>query len=207
MTRILESREKDGLSDVQIAAHASDFVIAGSETTATALACVSYYLQRNPEALQKLRQEIRTSFSTYEEVTASSTVSLKYLNAVLLEGMRMYPPLPFALPRVVPQGGDTVGGHFLPGGVSETPLFMVRKESNYILIVSIDCGIDQSICSKHVLRKLQRPMGFQTRALAWFESRRYLGGKPAFFVWRPVVSWTKVRKYQPLVFRDKPSKY
>ena len=32
--------------------------------------------------------------------------------------MRIYPPLPFALPRVVPAGGDTVDGHFLPEGVS-----------------------------------------------------------------------------------------
>ncbi|KAH8660701.1 benzoate 4-monooxygenase cytochrome P450 [Tricladium varicosporioides] len=133
MTRILESREKDGLTDIQIAAHASDFVIAGSETTATALACVTYYLQRNPDALQKLRQEIRTSFSAYEEVTANSTVSLKYLNAVLLEGMRMYPPLPFALPRVVPQGGDTVDGHFLPGGtvVSTNPFAASMCTANF----------------------------------------------------------------------------
>lgn len=27
------------------------------------------------------------------------------------------PPLPFALPRVVPVGGSTVDGHYLPGGV------------------------------------------------------------------------------------------
>ncbi|KAH8635732.1 hypothetical protein IG631_11133 [Alternaria alternata] len=33
--------------------------------------------------------------------------------------MRIYPPLPFPLPRVVPQGGDIVDGHFIPEGVSE----------------------------------------------------------------------------------------
>jgi hypothetical protein len=30
----------------------------------------------------------------------------------------MYAPLPFALPRVVPEGGDTVDGIQLPAGVS-----------------------------------------------------------------------------------------
>ena len=39
----------------------------------------------------------------------------------------MYAPLPFALPRVVPDGGDTVDGHLLPAGVSESsPKYPVR---------------------------------------------------------------------------------
>jgi cytochrome P450 len=118
ITRILDARETDEISDIQIAAHASDFVIAGSETTATALACVAYYLQRTPEVLKKLKSEIRLTFKDYDRITAASTASMEYLNAVLLEGMRIYPPLPFALPRVVPEGGDTVDGHFLPAGVS-----------------------------------------------------------------------------------------
>lgn len=119
MTRILEAREEDDISDIQIAAHASDFVIAGSETTATALAGATYYLLRNPEILKKLQEEVRTTFAHYEDITAASTVSLQYLTAVALETMRIYPPLPFALPRVVPEGGDTVDGHFIPAGVSK----------------------------------------------------------------------------------------
>lgn len=118
ITRILDARETDEILDIQIAAHASDFVIAGSETTATALACVIYYLQRNPEVQKKLKNEIRSKFKDYDRITAAATATMEYLNAVLLEGMRIYPPLPFALPRVVPEGGDTVDGHFLPAGVS-----------------------------------------------------------------------------------------
>lgn len=38
------------------------------------------------------------------------------MHAVILEGLRIYPPLPFALPRVVLEGGDTVDSHFLPAG-------------------------------------------------------------------------------------------
>ena len=43
--------------------------------------------------------------------------------------MRIYPPLPFALPRVVPAGGDTVDGHFLPEGVSQ--LFLLYLLSSF----------------------------------------------------------------------------
>lgn len=78
----------------------------------------SYYLFKNPDKLQRLQQEIRSAFKTYDEIDGTSTQPLKYLNAVALEAMRIYPPLPFALPRVVARGGDTVEGHFLPEGVS-----------------------------------------------------------------------------------------
>ena len=102
MTRILEHREKDEVSNVQLAAHAADFVTAGSETTATALACICYYLMKTPAVAKKLRAEIDGAFSQYQDITAASTTPLPYLNAVIQEGMRLYPPLPIALPRIVP---------------------------------------------------------------------------------------------------------
>lgn len=123
MTRILEQRDPDKVSDLQLAAHASDFVIAGSETTATALACVLYHLLRDADVMAKLQLEIRSQFSSYDQIRASTTQPLKVLKAVILEGLRVYAPLPFALPRVVPVGGDTVDGVFLPGGVGRGQTF------------------------------------------------------------------------------------
>ncbi|KAJ5037690.1 cytochrome P450 monooxygenase-like protein, partial [Bipolaris maydis] len=120
LTKMIEAREEESISDSQIAAHSSDFVynqsIAGSETTATTLSCMTYYLLKNPSILSQLQNEIRSSFARYEDITAATTIPLKYLKAVIKEAMRIYPPLPFALPRVVPPGGCTVDGHFIPGG-------------------------------------------------------------------------------------------
>ena len=121
MTRMLENRDPKLVSDIQLAAHASDFVLAGSETTATALSCITYYLLHNPEVLKKLQHEIRTTFKSYDQINAGETAPLAYLNAVALEGLRIYPPLPFALPRVIPEGGDTVDAHPLPAGVCSMP--------------------------------------------------------------------------------------
>ncbi|KAK3301896.1 cytochrome P450 [Chaetomium strumarium] len=124
MTRILEKRDPAKVSDLQLAAHASDFVIAGSETTATALACILYYLLKDRAVMEKLCNEVRTWFTSYDQITSLATLPLPYLKAVILEGLRIYPPLPFALPRVVPEGGDTVDGIFLPAGtiVSTNPV-------------------------------------------------------------------------------------
>lgn len=108
---------------------------AGSETTATTLSCATYYLLKYPEVLRKLQKEIRSTFSNYNEINAQSTASLRYLHAVCLEALRIYAPLPFALPRVVPEGGDTVDGHYLPAGVN--PPHRSTRWRSYKLITSL----------------------------------------------------------------------
>ena len=118
MTRILDKRDPEKVSDLQLAAHASDFVLGGSETTATTLSCIVYYLLKNPVIMAKLQHEIRTRYRCYADISSSSALHLPYLKAVILEGLRIFPPVPFALPRVVPDGGDEVDGCFLPAGVS-----------------------------------------------------------------------------------------
>lgn len=122
MSSLLENRSLDDAFVIQMAAHASDFVLAGSETTATALSCITYYVLRTPQVLQKLQHEIRGSYKDYSEIDAASTATLPYIKATILEALRIYPPLPFALPRVVPSGGDTVDGYFLPAGVRSSHL-------------------------------------------------------------------------------------
>lgn len=68
--------------------------------------------------MQKLQQEIRSSFQKFEDIDSMSTATLRYLQGVCMEGLRIFPPLPLGLPRIVPPGGDTVDGHFIPAGVS-----------------------------------------------------------------------------------------
>ncbi|KAL8661263.1 MAG: hypothetical protein Q9202_005747 [Teloschistes flavicans] len=133
MTRILENRDPKEISDLQLAAHSSDFVVAGSETTATTLSAINYYLIRTPHVRRLLQNEIRTSFKSYEEIDATSTAPLKYLDAVIWEGMRIYPPVPLALPRIVPEGGDTVAGEWLPGGtvVAVNPVAAALTKANF----------------------------------------------------------------------------
>lgn len=133
LTRILEERDEKQISNIQLAAHASDFVTAGSETTATSLSCITYYLLKTPRVYKDLQKEVRDTFKSYKEIDANSTANLKYLHAVCLEGMRVYAPLPLALPRVVPEGGDTVDGHFLPANtiVSTNPVAASLSSANF----------------------------------------------------------------------------
>ena len=48
------------------------------------------------------------------------------MTAVIEEGLRIFPSAPIGFVRTVPEGGDTVSGHFIPGGVSLLFLAAIR---------------------------------------------------------------------------------
>ena len=92
--------------------------IAGSETTATLLAGVTYLLCSNPDVLEKLNREVRSTFKSEGEIDLMAVGKLPYLPACLEEAMRMYPPAPDVMPREVPRGGTTITNIFVPENVS-----------------------------------------------------------------------------------------
>lgn len=104
----------------RLASNADTLIIAGSETTATLLSGATYLLLRNPDALRKLTDEVRSTFKSDDEITFASVNSLTYMLACLNEALRCYPPVPGGLPRIVPKGsgGVTIAGQFVPEGVS-----------------------------------------------------------------------------------------
>ncbi len=93
-------------------------IVGGSETTATTLTGIFNHLCKNERILTRLCTEIRRRYGKEEDITIDSIHDLPYLEAVLNEGLRMCNPIPGGLPRMVPEGGDTYCGKFLPGGVS-----------------------------------------------------------------------------------------
>jgi cytochrome P450 len=93
---------------------ANEMMIGGTETTATALSGVIYYLLLNPKYLKELTQELRQQYKDVHALTMQSLQNQQKLNAVLWEGLRVYPPLPTGLPRHVPSGGTVLEGYYLP---------------------------------------------------------------------------------------------
>ncbi len=96
-------------------------IIAGSETTATILSGLTNELTQNPVEYEKLVCEIRSSFTSDSDMTFAALKALPFLNAVCSESLRLCNPVPTGLPRVVPPGGASVCGHFLPENVTNQP--------------------------------------------------------------------------------------
>ncbi|CAM1502201.1 Fc.00g041850.m01.CDS01 [Cosmosporella sp. VM-42] len=103
----------------QLLANASQLITAGSESSSTLLVATVSLLADNPAALEKVTEEIRSSFQSEDQITFTSTNNLPYLYACLNECLRRFPAVPPGLPRVVPPGGATVSGHALPEGTNQ----------------------------------------------------------------------------------------
>ncbi|OQE87945.1 hypothetical protein PENNAL_c0018G04738 [Penicillium nalgiovense] len=112
------SKDGKGMSPEEMDANSAVFVLAGSETTAALLSGVTYYLLRCRDKYTRLVREIRGAFDKDTDIKLSTLVDLPYLNAVLTEAMRIYPPIPSMLPRIVPEGGAMINEQYVPGKVS-----------------------------------------------------------------------------------------
>ena len=122
--------ENGSLDDTEIMANASLFILAGTETVATLLSAVTYFLTQDPGALSNLTVEIRENFKDESLLTVQNLAHTPYLNACIEEAMRLIPPVPEGLPRVTPPEGEHICGQWVPGGVSSAFLF----EDNFPLI-------------------------------------------------------------------------
>jgi cytochrome P450 len=119
MSYIIQHNGKEtGMSVEEIQANSYIIIIGGSETTATLLSGCMYYLLTNPRTLDLLTKEIRSSFTSESEISFTNVSQLKYLLAVLNEALRVYPPVPGALPRAVPGKGAPIEGRWVPGGTA-----------------------------------------------------------------------------------------
>lgn len=113
---LLKNTEKLNMDITSLRSNASILILAGSETTSTLLSGATYLLLRNPIALQKLTDEVRSSFDSEAEIDLLSVSKLSYMLACLNEALRLYPPVPGGLPRVVPRGRGnvTIAGEVIP---------------------------------------------------------------------------------------------
>lgn len=109
LSNLLKQKEQGNISDGEIRETAAAFIVAGSETTATLLSASLYLLCRNPTILQKTVEMIRSDFSSVSDLTYSKLQSHEYLNAVLLESLRLYPPAPDSLFRRTKSAAVVVG--------------------------------------------------------------------------------------------------
>lgn len=125
---MLASFMRHGLAGDELRTEALEQIIAGSDTTAGAIRGTLLHIMTNPRVYLRLQREVddavrrdRAPSTGGGLITAAQARQLPYLQAVIREALRVWPPVANIFSRDIPPGGDTlvVDGEsvFLPGGV------------------------------------------------------------------------------------------
>jgi cytochrome P450 len=122
MFHMLRHGQGDQYHD-EILGNADVLILAGSETTATAITATTYYVCTNPAIMKHLTNEIRSAFTSEDQITIRSTRRLQYLDACMEEALRIYPAAAELVPRISP--GAYIGNDYIPLGVSMTNKFQL----------------------------------------------------------------------------------
>ena len=96
------------------------YSFAGTDTTAAAIRSILLWVITRPDVLSKIHSEL--TIAKHEErlstpVKDKEARLLPYLQACIKEGIRICPPVVNPSFKVVPKGGDEIGGYYVPEGI------------------------------------------------------------------------------------------
>ncbi|KAI7773787.1 hypothetical protein LA080_009883 [Diaporthe eres] len=115
---LINNESKKSLSQTEIILNMALFISAGTDTTATALTGWTYFVCTHPEVYSRLMNEIRGALATEEDVKWEKVKDLRYLETTIHEALRLFPPSPASQQRIVPRGGATIDGYYVPAGMT-----------------------------------------------------------------------------------------
>ena len=124
MAMLVAARAEDGqpMSDEEIRDELITMLLAGHETTATALAWVIHRLLQNPDILAAAKAEVASVIGDGPHAStpdAGQIAELKYLDAVIKETARLDPVVPIVV-RLL-ETDTHIGGYDLPAGSIVAP--------------------------------------------------------------------------------------
>ena len=118
LSLMLQARHEDGspMSDTEIRDELLTLLVAGHETTATALSWAMERLTRHPEKLERLRAEVADDEDAY-------------LTATIQETLRLRPVISIVVRRLTE--AVELGGYELPAGAGVTPcIHLLHRDPN-----------------------------------------------------------------------------
>lgn len=121
-TLLMAARDEAGepMTDVELRDELITLLMAGHETTASALSWALYWIDHHPEVREKLLNELDTT-----DPTASAR--LPYLNAVCQETLRIYPIAIVAFPRILRKPLQLMDYEFEPGTALFPCIYMAHQ--------------------------------------------------------------------------------
>ncbi|EEP83027.1 predicted protein [Uncinocarpus reesii 1704] len=118
---VFHQLQEAGLNPIEMASELVDHFTAGHQTSSATLTFLSYQLSACPDVQEKLREEMRSilpmPMRTGDPSMASylkSLDALPLLDAVVMETLRLYPPIAGPQPRITPNRPMPLGPFTLP---------------------------------------------------------------------------------------------
>ncbi|MCP3982054.1 MAG: cytochrome P450 [bacterium] len=126
LSLLLEARDEGGrgLSDEELRGEMLTLVVAGHETTATALAWVLYRLARHEDVRRRALEEL-DAVAGGEPVGPEHVRRLAYLAATIKETLRLNPVIPIVVRRLTADA--TLGALSLPRGAGVAPCIWLTQ--------------------------------------------------------------------------------
>ncbi|XP_065855061.1 iridoid oxidase-like [Euphorbia lathyris] len=96
---VLELQTDDKMSTHNMLIIIMEIFFAGTETTSGTIDWIMTELFRNPQSMERVKEELNRVIGSKRKVEESDIDELPYLRAVIKESMRLHPVVPFLLPR------------------------------------------------------------------------------------------------------------
>ncbi|KAJ6502035.1 high nitrogen upregulated cytochrome P450 monooxygenase 2, partial [Mycena sanguinolenta] len=110
-------------------------IIAASDTAASALCSLVWFLLSNPEYYRRVQQELDSVIVDGDDpFDGNKHQELEFLSACINETLRLHPPVPCSGSRQVHlnQPGRVIAGRFIPTGTSvHTPAYSLHRSPDY----------------------------------------------------------------------------
>ncbi|XP_069503688.1 cytochrome P450 3A24-like [Ambystoma mexicanum] len=118
------------LTDEEIMAQSMVFILAGYETTSTALAFLAYNLATHPDVQKRMQEEIDTLLPNKASPTYDALVQMEYMEMAINETMRLYPP-GGRLERICKKTIEINGLTIPEGVVTMIPVYVLHRDPDY----------------------------------------------------------------------------
>ena len=105
--------------------------VGASDTTATVLEWTITELMRNPAAMKKAQEEVRTIIGKKPKIEVEDIQKMEYIHCVVKESLRLHPPVPLLVPRETTADVE-IDGYHIP---SKTGVFVnvwkIQRDPEY----------------------------------------------------------------------------
>lgn len=133
-TRYLENktslRKTRLLTNVEIQCNVISFLVDGVETASTAMTFMAYLLAKHPDIQDKVRSEASATLEKDGEFNSGNITSLRYMDQVISEALRVYPPITGFVTRTCEKDYDW-NGLKIPAGMSiKIPVYQLHHDRN-----------------------------------------------------------------------------